>query len=84
MTDYIKIDGKKYKVYRSEKKRQKFKIYYNRKWIHFGAKGFRIAKGTKKGDRYCARSSGIKSKGKVNPNKLSRKKWGCSGKKSLK
>lgn len=59
----------------------------------YGAKGYSIAPGTKKGDNYCARSSGIPiarnpdgtrkyPKGK-SPNELSRKKWKCSGKKSM-
>jgi hypothetical protein len=50
----------------------------------------RIQPGTKKGDAYCARSYGIKqglSAEKRNdpnsPNNLSRKKWACKGKKSM-
>ena len=50
----------------------------------------RIQPGSKKGDSYCARSAGIKkgvSAKKRNdpntPNNLSRKKWGCRGKKSM-
>jgi hypothetical protein len=39
------------------------------------------AKGTKRGDAYCARSSGQKQTEKV---KVRRKAWGCSGKKSVK
>lgn len=40
----------------------------------------RIAKpGTKRGDAYCARSSGQKQTEKV---KVRRKAWGCKGKKS--
>lgn len=47
--------------------------------------GARIRPGTKKGDAYCARSAGIK-KCKEPPcaNDLSRKKWKCRGKKSMK
>ena len=37
------------------------------------------AKGTKRGDAYCARSSGQKQTAKV---KVRRKAWGCHGKKS--
>lgn len=37
--------------------------------------------GTKRGDAYCARSSGQKRTAKV---KARRKAWGCSGKKSVK
>lgn len=52
--------------------------------------GDRIRPGTSKGDSYCARSYGIKKrlpKSKRNnpntPNNLSRKKWKCKGKKSM-
>ena len=38
-------------------------------------------KGTKKGDSYCARSSGQKQTEKV---RVRRKAWGCKGKKSKK
>jgi hypothetical protein len=42
----------------------------------------RISKpGTKRGDAYCARSSGQKKTAKV---KQRRKDWGCKGKKSVK
>ena len=37
--------------------------------------------GTKRGDAYCARSSGQKQTAKV---KVRRKEWGCRGKKSYK
>ena len=41
--------------------------------------------GTKKGDAYCARSAGIKKcKNPPCANTLSRKKWKCRGKKSMK
>ncbi len=53
--------------------------------------GPRVKPGTSKGDSYCARSYGIKtrlSKKKQNdpntPNNLSRKRWKCVGKKSKK
>ena len=61
-----------------------------KKKVSYGAKGYKIAPGTKKGDSYCARSYGIKKglpKDKQNdpntPNNLSRKKWKCKGKKSM-
>jgi hypothetical protein len=42
----------------------------------------RISKpGTKRGDNYCARSSGQKKTAKV---RQRRKDWGCQGKKSVK
>jgi hypothetical protein len=52
--------------------------------------GDRIRPGTAKGSSYCARSYGIKKglpEAKQNdpntPNNLSRKKWKCSGSKSM-
>lgn len=47
----------------------------------------RIKKGTKDGDSYCARSNKIKGNWRNDPNspnRLSRKKWGCRGNKSVK
>ena len=43
------------------------------------------AKGTRRGDAYCARSSGQKSKdGTMSPKlKARRKAWGCKGKRSV-
>ena len=77
--------GKKYSKTVTNKKTGR------KKKVSYGAKGYRIAPGTSKGDSYCARSYGIKkglSKDKQNdpntPNNLSRKKWKCSGKKSTK
>lgn len=71
---------------------KKWKTKCNGKIVKHGAKGYKIAPGTKKGDRYCARSEGIRKKFKQNcngndkcaPNCLSRKKWKCKEKKSLK
>jgi len=62
------------------------------KKISYGAKGYRIApKGSKRADAYCKRSAGIKKRlteeqqnDPNTPNNLSRKKWGCSGDKSVK
>jgi hypothetical protein len=58
--------------------------------VRYGAKGYKIAPGTDKGDRYCARSFGdMKSEGyncagaeRNTPLCLSRAKWRCSGKTS--
>tara|TARA_Y100000287_G_scaffold137872_1_gene112750 strand:- start:3000 stop:4073 length:1074 start_codon:yes stop_codon:yes gene_type:complete len=85
MLDEEPAKGKKYsKTVTNPKTGRKKKVSY-------GAKGYRIAPGTSKGDSYCARSYGIKkglSKEKQNdpntPNNLSRKKWKCRGKKSMK
>jgi hypothetical protein len=49
--------------------------------------GDRIRPGTAKGDAYCARSNAIKGdwrSDKNSPNNLSRRKWKCSGSKSMK
>lgn len=62
-----------------------------KKKISYGAKWYKISPWTKKWDSYCARSYWIKkwlSKKQQNnpntPNNLSRKKWKCKGKKSMK
>lgn len=77
-------DGKKYtKVVTNPETGRKNKVRY-------GAKGYKIAPGTEKGDRYCARSFGdMKSEGyncsgaeRNTPLCLSRAKWKCSGKSS--
>jgi hypothetical protein len=77
-------DGKKYtKVVTNPETGRKNKVRY-------GAKGYKIAPGTDKGDNYCARSFGdMKSHGKDcsgpdrnTPLCLSRAKWKCSGKSS--
>lgn len=60
------------------------------KKVKHGAKGMRIYPGTKRGDRYCQRSYGQlnkyprSAKNPCSPLILSRKKWRCKGKKSLK
>lgn len=77
-------DGKKYsKTVTNPETGRKNKVSY-------GAKGYKIAPGTDKGDRYCARSFGdMKSHNKncAGPDRntplcLSRSKWKCSGKAS--
>jgi len=79
-------DGKKYThTYKDPKTG-------NTKKVRYGAKGYSIAPGTKKGDSYCARSEGdMKSEGmdcsgpdKNTPMCLSREKWRCKGAKSSK
>ena len=53
-------------------------------FIHFGDPNMKEYPGTKRGDNYCARSSGIKgTNDKMSPNYWSRKLlWNCRGKKS--
>lgn len=59
------------------------KVVNGRK-VSYGAKGYKIKPGSKKGDSYCARSLGIQKKyGKTAANTLSRKKWKCRGAKSM-
>lgn len=75
--------GKKYVKTYTDKSGRKRKVSY-------GAKGYSISPGTKKGDSYCARSYGQMkdhpeaAKNPNSPLRLSRKKWKCSGKKSMK
>jgi hypothetical protein len=60
--------------------------------VRYGAKGYSIAPGTDKGDRYCTRSEGQREqygydcsgKDKNTPLCLSRAKWKCSGTSSRK
>ena len=78
----LKVHGKGYDVFRSDRKDKKFKVNSSGRDIHFGARGYSISPGTDKGDRYCARSSGIKNKKGLDANELSRAMWGCKGKKS--
>lgn len=58
--------------------------------VRYGAKGYRIAPGTERGDSYCTRSYGQMkdhpeaAKNPNSPLRLSRKKWNCQGKKSVK
>jgi hypothetical protein len=55
--------------------------------VRYGAKGYSIAPGTDKGDRYCTRSEGQREqygydcggKDRNTPLCLSRAKWKCSG-----
>ena len=72
------------------RKGKKFiKVTSSGKKVSYGAKGYSISPGTSKGDSYCARSAGIarkhpSAKNPDSPNALSRKKWNCVGKKSVK
>lgn len=84
MVDSLNIQGKQYVVRRSSRQGKKFRVdFADGSSTHFGARGARIARGTPKGDSYCARSAKIPRKQGVayykSPNYLSRKKWGCRG-----
>lgn len=58
--------------------------------VRYGAKGYSIAPGTSRGDSYCARSWGQMmkhpeaAKDPNSPLRLSRAKWKCVAKKSVK
>jgi len=71
-------------------KNKKYMKKVGDKTICYGAKGYKIAPGTSRGDSYCARSLGQMKKypkSASNPNsplRLSRKKWRCRGPISLK
>ena len=80
----------KVKVVKNKKTGRTKKVSYGQAGKAKGG-GPRVKPGTKKGDSYCARSYGIKKrlpKKKQNdpntPNNLSRKRWKCKGKKSMK
>ena len=77
--------GKRFaKVVTNKKTGRKRKVSYGQAGKAKGG-GDRIRPGTKKGDAYCARSAGIKKcKNPPCANDLSRKKWKCRGKKSMK
>lgn len=80
----LRYKNKDYKISRSNRKGKKYKVLVNEKYVHFGAKGYRMYPGTKRGDSYCARSSGIKGVDDINSaNFWSRLKWRCVGKRSV-
>ena len=82
-----KAGGKKRKaqdfmeIQKSNKPGKKWKTKIGGKTYHGGDSNYTIAPGTKRGDNYCARSSGIKMTPR---NRMARKKWKCRGKKSMK
>ena len=77
-------EGKKYKKVVTNPETGKKNV------VRYGAKGYRIAPGTERGNSYCARSFGqmkMHPEAAKNPNsplRLSRAKWNCVGKKSVK
>ena len=79
----LKFNGKEYVVTASPLKGKQNRVNYGGKNIDFGDPNSRTFPGTKRGDNYCARSSGIK--GADNPNSANfwaRLDWKCRGKKS--
>ena len=82
----VSVGGKKFRISKPTAKGKKYKavpVSGKGKSYHFGAKGYFARPGTPKGNNYCARSSGIKSK-KISPNTFARMLWNCQGKISLK
>jgi len=84
----VTVKGKKYKIARSQAKGKKYvarPVNGEGGVINFGAQGYNAKPGTKKGDNYCARSSGIKSSKKgAGANDFAIMLWNCNGKKSMK
>lgn len=72
------------------KGKARVKVTSTGKKVSYGAKGAKVAPGTAKGDAYCARSAAQMkqypkaAKDPNSPLRLSRKRWACSGKKSVK
>lgn len=81
------VDLRKVRVRKSTRKnKQLMAVFPSGKKVHFGDPTMSEFPGTKRGDNYCARSSGIKGKNDPNSaNFWSRKYlWNCKGKKSMK
>ena len=85
MVQYFKIAGQKVMVLESDKpSKQKMALTQDGKKIYFGDPSMPEYVGTKRGDNYCARSSGISDDNKLTANTLSRKiLWKCKGKESM-
>lgn len=84
----VTVKGKKYRIAKPTAKGKKYKavpVSGKGKSVHFGAKGYTVAPGTKRGNNYCTRSAGIKSKQKgATANDFARMLWNCNGKISQK
>jgi len=81
------INNKKYIIKTSPLKNKKYRVTNTTGQViaDYGAKGMRMYPGTKRGDSYCARSSGIKGTNDINSaNYWARLDWNCKDKKSLK
>lgn len=80
----LNVRGKLYQIFESNRNNKKYMVIVNGKPIHFGAKGYTMYPGTKRGDNYCTRSLGIKGADNINSaNFWARKLWRCKGKISL-
>lgn len=85
--DRVKVKGQTFKIFKSPRKnKQLLAISLDEKIkVHFGAPNMPEFPGTKRGDNYCARSSGIKGTDNIkSANFWSRfYLWNCKGKKSM-
>jgi len=82
----VVIDGERVVVAESTREgKQLMATFPNGRVVHFGDPEMREYPGTKRGDNYCARSSGIKGvQDPYSPNYWSRTYlWNCQGKKSV-
>lgn len=87
MKKSYKYKNTKFTIEKSTRKNKQLKATFrDGKTIHFGDPNMKEYPSTKRGDNYCARSSGIKTTGNIrSANELSRKVlWNCKGKKSMK
>lgn len=84
MKRYFEFKGRKFSVEPSDRKeKQLVATFKSGKKIHFGDPEMPEYPSSKRGDRYCSRSSGISSDNKMSANLLSRKiLWKCKGKES--
>jgi len=83
MKKFYEFGNMKVKIEKSNRKNKQLKATFkDGSIIHFGDPKMPEYPNTKRGNNYCARSSGIKSK-KKSANTLSRKiLWNCVGKES--
>jgi hypothetical protein len=74
-----------YKIYYTDHPSKKYEVtLQDGQIITFGAKGYTIAPGTNKGNRYCTRSAGITNRTTItSPNFWSGITWKCNGKRSV-
>lgn len=87
MAKTVIVRGERVKVIKSPRKNKQLRAEFpSGDTVDFGDPRMPEYPGTKRGDNYCARSSGIKgTDDPMSPNFWSRKYlWNCQGKKSLK
>ena len=71
-------------IYYSDNKTKKYEIEIKDKTVRFGAKGYTIQPGKKRGQNYCTRSFGINDRTDIySPNFWSGVTWRCDGRRSM-